>query len=120
MFTFTKRGKRLFAMLMGLMMIITQFGTLSTEVAYADTHDHLEEQVVQESAAKGTVKAVTDDPTKATLAFTSDVHNCYKSGTNRPNDNMSAARIGTWIDNVEAKVGDTIDVMASGFRFLVS
>ena len=99
----TKKGKRMFAMLMGLMMILTQFGSLGTETAYADVHDHLEEQVVQETAVKAAAKAAGDT---TVLAFSSDVHN--------QSNNTSANRLGTWIDNVEGKINGDIEVMAFG------
>ena len=71
-------------------------------------------EVKAEAKAAGTAKSVTDDPSKTVLAFSSDVHNCYKSGTTRPDDNMSATRLGNWIDAVENDLKDVIDVMAFG------
>jgi hypothetical protein len=56
----------------------------------------------EQSAAK----AVADNPNKTVLAFTSDTHN--------KSDNTAANRLGTWIDTVEGKVNDVIDVMAFG------
>ena len=56
------------------------------------------------------------DKSGTVLAFTSDVHNAYKGsgyGATRPDDNMAATRLGSWIDYVESIHGE-IDVMAFG------
>ena len=75
-------------------------------------------EVKAEAKAAGT-KSVSDDPSKTVLAFSSDVHNCYKGGggwggTTREEDDISAARLGRWIDVVEGKLDDVVDVMAFG------
>ena len=75
-------------------------------------------EVKAEAKAAG-AKSVSDDPSKTVLAFSSDVHNCYKGGggyggVTRTDDNISADRLGRWIDAVESELNDVVDVMAFG------
>ena len=93
----------------------------TTEETPADETVTVEETAEEPAPAKAEapmLKAATKaEKTGTVLAFTSDVHNCFKGSSwgspDRTEDDISAARIGKWIDKVESIHGD-IDVMAFG------
>ena len=121
----SKRGKRLFAFLIGFLMILNQFGISGPETAYGQTHDHLSEhthydEIADVSGLTDVLSAAEDvydtkgaaipetpavraaaDGAKAgeltVLAFSSDVHNS--------SNNTAAGRMSTWMDNVIAEYG---------------
>ena len=109
--------KRLLAYLLTFAMVLsllpqTTHAADGSNTQEPQAHVHQHEFTVAAPEANAPANPVKAEGTTV-LAFTSDVHNCFKNGTTRPNDNMSAARLGTWIDKVEAIHGD-IDVMAFG------
>ncbi len=108
----TKQYHRLLALLMTIVTIF-QFVIISPDVVFAEetevnasTESTLPEESNGASSEANPVKATK---TGTVLAFTSDVHNGGRSGTN----NDSANRIATWIDKVVEKYGG-IDAMAFG------
>ena len=46
--TFARNGKRLFALLLGLLMIVNQFGFFGLKTVFADTHVHAAEIEIEE------------------------------------------------------------------------
>ena len=90
-----KKGKRMLALLIGLLMIVNLFGVSNPTEAYADTHDHttIEETILSDTTNLRATKAAGD----TVLAFSSDVHNTE--------NNTAANRMGTMIDVIQGKHG---------------
>ena len=96
MLNFAKKGKRLFSLLIGLLMIANLFGVAAPTEVYADTHDHsiVEDNVLLDQEPLRATKAADD---LTVLAFSSDVHNT--------SDNQAANRIGTVTDIILNEYG---------------
>ena len=103
--TFARNGKRLFALLLGLLMIVNQFGFFGLKTVFADTHVHAAEiEIEEDDGLSATNTKAAGDLT--VLAFTSDTHN--------KDDNAAANRLGLWLDKMATIYEKPVDLMAFG------